>query len=176
MSIENCGFSTERLFVSEWHSLASEDWDRQPLEAVVRAILTPAVTETLPPPWQGEYTDERARKWIRDRDREGVTLMVIERGSGRAVGLMLLFSAGEAVEGAELRLGYMLAESAWGRGYASELIAGLIGWCRSHRVLSLTGGVARENIASGRALEKNGFRCEPGNESDDERTFVLCLE
>ena len=72
-----------------------------------------------------------------------------------------------------LRLGYMLAESSWGKGLASELVRGVVEWCENKDVASVTGGVERDNIASRRVLEKCGFVCEPGMEKAAEQLFVL---
>ena len=32
--------------------------------------------------------------------------------------------------GVEVRLGYLVSEAAWGRGFATELVKGLFDWCR----------------------------------------------
>ena len=49
-------------------------------------------------------------------------------------------------------------------------MAGLAEWARGQgRVASLAGGVAPENVASRRVLEKNGFHLvEDANEGDEE--------
>ena len=55
-------------------------------------------------------------------------------------------------------LGYHLAPEHWGRGYASEALAGLIRMTRLlTRLPSLHAGVMPHNRASVRVLEKNGF-------------------
>lgn len=158
--LETCTFETERLLVKEWHSLSSNDWDGSELAPLVTQLLTEGVTRTLPPPWQGTYTIERAQKWIADRDAEGTTLLVIDKATRRAIGLMILFASREGNLSADVdvRLGYLLAETSWGQGFASELVAGLVGWCRGQNsISSITGGVAPDNPASARVLLKNGF-------------------
>ncbi len=134
-------YSTKRLLVREWHSLAPDEWIRQDLEIVVKNILTTQVTRSLPPVWQGIYTHDRARDWVLERDNEGVTLLVVEKTSRKPIGLIILFETDGGTDGSELRLGYMLAESAWGKGFASELISGFVEWCRNNEVASVTGGV-----------------------------------
>ena len=124
------------------------------LTIVVQDILSESVTQSLPPEWQGPYSTARADQWIDQRDKEGVTLLVINKESAKAIGLVILF---EPETSGEFRLGYMLAESAWGKGYASELIGGFVDWCKNNAVQSVVGGVERNNIASRRVLEKNGF-------------------
>ena len=125
---------------------------------VVAGILTEPVTRTLPAAWHGAYSEERARDWIAERDREGATLLVAEKASANPVGLVILLES-PSEDGTELRLGYLLAEASWGKGVASELVDGLVQWCRAQaEIRSLAGGVAPDNPASKRVLEKNGFR------------------
>lgn len=169
MVLAGCAFVTERLSVGDWHSIA-EGGDAHPeLADVVVELLTPAVTANLPDGWSGSYSVERARKWIAERDDEGVALLAVERSSARAVGIMLLFEE-RADPGGErgrvdVRLGYLLGEGSWGRGFASELVAGFVAWCRDHEVASISGGVAAENAASERVLTKNGFREVPAGDA-----------
>ena len=169
-------FQTERLLVNEWHSVANQESSPLDLADVVRAILATPVTRTLPEVWQGPYTVERARDWIKERDLEGTTLLVVERSSRRPIGLVVLFEEDEArLGGPDIRLGYMLAESVWGRGFASELIRGFVGWCRRAGVVSIMAGVQRGNVASRRVLEKNGFVCVARDEDVGEQLFELRL-
>ena len=163
MSLDGCEFVTERLLVKEWHSLAASEWRERDLAAVVAELLTPAVTRALPPGWGGDYDEERARRWIGERDSEGVTLLVVERSSGDPAGVVIL--GDELTDNGQInvRLGYLLAESGWGRGIASELVAGFVEWCRGHAVASISGGVAIDNPASARVLVKNGFELVAGD-------------
>ena len=168
----NYTFSTQRLLAGEWHSMTAEDWTDPKLPDTVISILTPSVTRSLPAAWQGIYTLERAREWIQERDREGVTLLVIDRLSKVPIGFLILSED----ENRDVRIGYLLAEVAWGRGLASELIHGFIEWCQESGIRSIIGGVARDNEASIRVLEKNGFVCEENVEGTSEIFFKLLLE
>ena len=161
MVLQACEFETARLVVKEWHSLAPSDWQQRELSRVVAAMLTEPVTRSLPAAWQGGYTAERAREWIEERDREGHTLLVVDQSTHQAVGLMILFEM-QTEEGngeAEVRLGFVLSEATWGKGIASELVSGFVSWCRGQEsISSIAGGVAHDNPASKRVLEKNGFQ------------------
>lgn len=168
-----CTFSTERLLAGEWHSLDGDAWKQQDLAVVVKEMLTERVTHTLPTAWQGTYTLDRARSWIEERDDEGTTLLAVEKASRQPIGLVILFESDSCPAGADLRLGYLLVESAWGKGIASELIGGFVAWCRSNDVRSLAGGVERGNIASRRVLEKCGFVLDATSEPSEEQIFVL---
>ncbi len=164
----NYRFTTTRLLVDEWQSLSESDWPLQDISATVRATLSATVTQSLPPHWQGPYDDARARQWIEDRNAEGTTLLAIDTANRAAIGMIILFE-----ENGHLRLGYMLRESAWGVGYASELIAGFVAWCRRHDVLSVTGGVEHTNVASRRVLEKCGFTALAKAQASSEQLFRI---
>ena len=172
-----CRFLTDRLDVSEWHRCALPHG--LALVDVVSGLLTAATTQSLPSGWQGEYDLARATVWIRDRDAESPTLMAVDRATGAPVGLLILFEM-PAEEGSDLvdvRLGYFLAESVWGRGLGTELVAGFVDWCRSEpRIRSIAGGVEADNAASARVLTKNGFTTAgPVSDIDDEQIYELVL-
>ena len=79
----------------------------------------------------------------------------------------------------EVRLGYLLAEDAWGQGIASELVSGFVGWCREQTsVSSIAGGVALDNPASRRVMQKNGFELvqRDGEIAQDEQLYRLRLQ
>jgi ribosomal-protein-alanine N-acetyltransferase len=170
-----CRFQTRRLDVAEWHST--------PLPAgamladVLTRLLTSTTTRSLPPSWHGDYDRDRAAAWIIERDTDSPTLLVTHRESATAVGLVILFerpSAGGS-QRVDLRLGYLLAESAWGRGLGTELVAGFIEWCRSgSAVRSIAAGVELDNKASARVLTKNGFR-PAETATDGEKLYELLL-
>jgi len=155
MAFEECAFQTERIAVAEWRIDPPAD-----LPARVATVLTEATTQFLPPEWQGDYSEDRARSWIADRGSDGETLLVTDAATGVTVGLVILFAEARPSTPAlvDVRLGYVLAEAYWGRGLASELVAGLVTWCRAESTIgSLAGGVEVSNRASARVLTKNGF-------------------
>jgi len=169
-------FETTRLEVKEWHSFPEESALSKNLDVILKGMLTPGVTNSLPPTWQGEYTIDRARDWIKERDSEGVTLLIFEKELQIPLGLVILFNMSDDQRLSELRLGYLLAESAWGKGYGSELIQGFVDRCRNQKVASIVGGVAKDNVASIRVLEKNGFVKDPATIGKEEFTFKLELK
>ena len=122
-----CSFDTPRLSVTEWHAVRGGEQPEHDLAQIVASIMTEPVTRTLPTAWQGDYTADRAEAWIAERDGEGTTLLAVDRSSGQAIGLVILFefdAEGGAARGeiVDVRLGYMLTERAWGKGLASELV------------------------------------------------------
>jgi RimJ/RimL family protein N-acetyltransferase len=167
---EYYAFDTERLRACEWH-VAESRGTVADLPAVIAKMMTEPVTRWLPPSWQGPYTRARAADWIAKRDTDGPVLLVVERETRKSSGLVLLYEE-PVVGGIEVRLGYLLAEEAWGRGLGSELLAGIVAWCeRRPDVRSLVGGVARENVASIRLLERHGFVAD--DDPGDELTYRL---
>lgn len=154
----DCRFTTSRLEVGPWHELA-DTYGLDLIEAV-RVVLTPSTTAALPPDWQADLDGDRAREWVQARDAESPTLLVVAPESGSASGLLVLFEVISRLEPGrmELRIGYVLAEWAWGRGLATELVGGLVDWARARPVIrALSGGVAPSNEASARVLTANGF-------------------
>ena len=129
----------------------------------------------MPPEWHGDFDQIRATRWIEERDAESPTLLVLDRENRHAIGFVMLFEGGdEDSADVDVRLGYVLAEAVWGRGVATELVAGLVEWARSQpEIASLSGGVASGNEPSARVLRKNGF--EPSEESTGEQMFALRL-
>jgi RimJ/RimL family protein N-acetyltransferase len=121
-------------------------------------MLTPEVTKQLPESWQGPYSVERAASWIRDRDAEGTQLLALSSSTREPVALLLLHEEESALaDRPEVRIGYLVSERQWGRGFASELLFGLIDWARASGVASIVAGVAPGNGASIRVLEKCGL-------------------
>ena len=178
MLSDECSFETDRLTIDNWRfQSAHYEWleDRG---LMVRSLLTAAVTQGLPIGWQGEYDRVRGEAWFSDRQAEGPVLVAVEPGRSEVVGLLLLFEreVGGSADVA-VRVGYLLAEQAWGRGLASELVAGLVEWCQARpHIGSLHGGVDGDNKASIRVLEKNGFVRSPSRENHaDELVLTLSL-
>ena len=163
------------MSVGPWHGAADEH--RVDLTEAVAAVLSPETTQALPLAWQGDYTVERARRWIVERDNESPTLLVVERHSDEPVGLMILYEDTNQHDAhRHLRIGYVIKESSWGKGIASELVSGLVDWARSQPLVgSIIGGVESQNAASARVLTKNGFSLtyrDPAGETD---TYTLEL-
>ncbi|MEM8747347.1 MAG: GNAT family N-acetyltransferase [Actinomycetota bacterium] len=162
-SLGTIEFTTDRLSVGPWHDRAAATG--LALVDVVADLLTERTTVALPDSWRGAYDAARAARWIAERDAESPTLLAVERSSDRPIALAIVAGipgddggVGDRV-GLDLRIGYLVAESAWGRGTASELLGGLVGWARTdRRITTMTGGVDLQNTASIRVLERCGFQ------------------
>ena len=68
-----------------------------------------------------DLTDQNIDQWIDARDAESDIYLIRETGTGSIIGLMFITPPFNN----DVHLGYLLGQSAWGHGYASELLAGL---------------------------------------------------
>ena len=81
---------------------------------------------------------------------------IVLPGTGQSIGTAG-FHGPPRVSG-QVTSGYGLVRQEWGNGYGTEAVADLIGICRRHgQVTVIAADTDRDNIASQRVLEKNGF-------------------
>lgn len=173
--LEDCNFETERLKVAEWHSYRFESVGEFDLPQVVQQMLTEPVTRSLPEEWHGEYTAQRAIRWIDERNLESTVLLAVERVSGIPVGLLIIVETDAEANRANLRIGYLLGEPHWGAGLGSELLQGFLIWCQEKQIpLRISAGVSLDNPASIRVLERCGF--VQVDEQPDESEVIYQLE
>jgi RimJ/RimL family protein N-acetyltransferase len=140
---------TERL-------LLRPGW-REDALALFRAIADERIVRNLSsPPWP--YRLEDAEAFLsRDRDPRDSSLLVFRR-TGEAP--ELIGTVGIARRpGGETEFGYWVARRHWNRGYATEAGRAVIAAARDGlRLKRLSAGHFVDNPASGRVLEKLGFR------------------
>ena len=118
---------------------------------VVAAIISPNVTEHLPPDLQTSPDTDPAM-WLARLRAGGDVFSVIANKT--LIGFLTLHrqSAGE------IMIGYLFGQQHWGKGYASELAKGFVanlkqqGWQGK-----IQGGVDAGNPASAAVLKKAGF-------------------
>ncbi|WP_300073996.1 GNAT family N-acetyltransferase [uncultured Ruegeria sp.] len=150
--------------------------ERQTLEVSLSAILSERVLEHLPAPLQLDHQKGGVRSWIDARAEEGQVLLVSWKHSEELIGLMIVASNSEAAESPVIHIGYMLAETAWGQGIASELLRGLVAAVRNEGPTRLAGGVGRNNPASARVLQKAGFVLSPDTSTAETDMFVYDVQ
>lgn len=137
---------TERLFLRPaWLEDAPELTRAIGQEAVVRMLARV--------PWP--YREEHARDWIgAPRDPFLPSLLItLPVEDGRIVG-----GCGLHEERGQVEVGYWVAPSHWGRGYATEALGGLLDLARLAGHRRVVSRHAVDNPASGRVLRKAGFR------------------
>ena len=116
-------------------------------EMIVRNLATA--------PWPYRLRDAEAFL-AQPRDPVLPSLLIFERtdAAPRLVGSCGL---GRRPSGA-VELGYWIARPYWGRGFATEACTALVDIARALRLAQLEGSHFVDNPASGRVLEKLGFR------------------
>ena len=151
------GFSTERLNVTNWADALARPERRAEIERDLTAILTEPVLRHLPEPLALADKPDAVAAWVSDRAAESDVFLIEEKGSGDLIGLLLVAPGEVAVSGDDQHLGYLLAENAWGKGYATELVQGLVDALSAFKTARLMGGVGTDNPASAHVLKKCGF-------------------
>lgn len=165
-------FTTARLSIHSWRPLIKDRAARQTLEAALSRILTPGVLAYLPPALQIEQRGETLATWIDAREAESEVLLVEWKDSGAVVGLVILAPDPGAAPRPTIHVGYLIAEPAWGRGVASELLIGLVAAMENDGPVQLVAGVDRANAASARVLRKAGFVRAPDLSTPATDTYV----
>jgi len=155
---QNCLFKTDRVSILNWNFIESQTELKNYTTESVLKIMTPNVTKVLPDGWQNLDTVDKAENWIIERKKDGNFYSITLKETNKIIGFMFLYENNEIKESEELRLGYLLAESIWGKGIGSELIKGLVKYCNDSKIIeSISGGVEKDNVGSIKVLEKNGF-------------------
>lgn len=144
-------FETERLSVAHWADTIAVPVARQNLATQLPDLLTSDVIAHLPPFF--DLTVQNIDQWIDARDAESDIYLILEAGTDTIIGLMFLTLPFNN----DIHLGYLLGQAAWGQGYASELLAGLMLHVPKTG-FRLLGGVGSENPASAHVLQKTGFQ------------------
>lgn len=161
-------FETERLSVAHWAYTIAAPKARRGLVTQLPDLLTADVIAHLPPFF--DLTDQNIDQWIDARDAESDIDLIREKGSDAIIGLMFLTPPLNK----DIHLGYLLGQSVWGKGYASELLARLVLHVPKTG-LRLLGGVGRENPASAHVLRETGFDVVPELSDTETEMFGITL-
>ena len=132
------------------------------IEAAQQLFSCPAVMRFS---LNGPYSEEKSTKLINQcilnsQNNQPSLLAVIEKTSGLLIGSCGFFQ--QKIQGRpELELGYRLLKNHWGKGLATEACCALKKVAAEEMGLSrLISLIEKENIASVRVAEKNGFKLE----------------
>jgi RimJ/RimL family protein N-acetyltransferase len=125
--------------------------------ALFRAIADEGVIRNLAsPPWP--YTPAHAEAFLATERRAGEPSALVFLRTAAAPELIGTIGIGRKPDGTN-ELGYWIARPHWGRGYATEAGRAMLAFARdSLRLGRLAAGHFLDNPASGRVLEKLGFR------------------
>jgi tellurite methyltransferase len=162
-------FETERLLVTHRAETIAVPEAQRRLVTQLPDLLTPDVIARVPP-FFFDLMDQNMDLWIGARDSESDNYLIREIGTGAIIGLMFLTPPFNN----DIHLGFLLGQSAWGKGYASELLARLVLHVPKTG-LRLLGGVGRENPASAHVLRKSGFQLIPELSDTETEMFGITL-
>jgi RimJ/RimL family protein N-acetyltransferase len=149
---------SERLFLRPgW----PEDW-----EDLFTLIQDEAIVRNLAnAPWP--YRSEHAREFAARSQETGLPHFFVTLPG--AHGAKLIGCAGLGLGGGEVELGFWIAREYWGRGYATEAARAVLSVARVLGHRRIVASHFLDNPASGRVLEKTGFRLV----SSSDRRFSL---
>ncbi|RSC93106.1 GNAT family N-acetyltransferase [Tenacibaculum singaporense] len=158
-------FNTKRLTIDNF-SYFKNNLEKTFLISAIN-ILSPNVTKLLPDGWQNINTISTAKKWIKERNEESIFLIIKSSNTSEIIGFIFLFPIDLENDLIDLRFGYLLSESFWGKGLGTEVVKGLVNKCQElGYVKSIFGGVGKDNIGSIKVLEKCGFETLNANEDE----------
>ena len=163
-------FTTDRLRVEDWNGALAHPDTRVTLEGELQKVLTPEVLAHLPGPLQLGSGADAGKDWVSGRAEESDVFTSYGQPSGELIGLLIVF-----VEEGSGHIGYLLGKDHWGKGYATELLRGLIKAAQRAGLVRLAGGVGADNPASARVLEKAGFLCDRDTSDDATNVYVMTL-
>jgi RimJ/RimL family protein N-acetyltransferase len=156
--------SAPRLVLRQWR-----DADRQPFAAL---NADPLVMEHLLAELTRAQSDAMVDRCIEQIDRDGYGLWAVEvRTSGEFIGFVgLAAPTWEATFTPCTEIGWRLARSAWGHGYATEAanaaLAMAFGPVGLHEVVSFT---TTGNMRSQHVMQRIGMTCDPSEDFDHPR-------
>ncbi len=153
-----------RLVLRQWR-----DADRGPFAAL---NADPSVMEHFPALMTREQSDALLDRCVEQIRRDGYGLWAAEvRTSGEFIGFVGLSApTWQAPFTPCTEIGWRLARSAWGHGYATEaanaVLAQAFGVVGLHEVVSFT---TRGNLRSRRVMQRLGMTCDPSEDFDHPR-------
>jgi len=148
--IVSFSYQTSRLQINE---IISSNQESDFLVSIIE-VLTPKVVTNLPPYFQNVNTISLAQEWLETIISDGRLFTVNLVDDCNTVGFVFLSTENNG----DTHIGYLLGEINWGKGFATELLKGLIKFLESEaRITRLIAGVAKENFVSIKLLNKLGF-------------------
>jgi RimJ/RimL family protein N-acetyltransferase len=128
--------------------------DAAPLAGLANDPGVAGMLSAMPHPYGLADAEVFLEKAARPRGRSGGATFAVEH---RQLGLMGALGFEEKEPG-RLEVGYWLGRPFWGRGYATEALAGALRWVKSDwRRNVVWAGHFADNRASGQVLVKAGF-------------------
>jgi tellurite methyltransferase len=180
MGLKEIAFQSDRMQVQHWAIELNKTSSAKTLISELALVLTPNVLATLPEPLQLDDGPEAIEGWVKRQRLESDIFTVRSRKTTKLLGLLILAAFKERSGRTTLHVGYLFAEIAWGKGFATELLSGLVRESKSQVMecgqIVLRAGVERANLASVRVLEKSGFKLVEAQVEIDTAFYEHSLE
>lgn len=153
--------STERLIMRSWRESDLAPWAAMNADPEVRRYVGPLLTPGQAEAWVLNFQD--------DLDRRGFGFWALEvRASGDFIGFTGLDIVEEEMPVTGVEIGWRLARSAWGHGYATEAARAALEY--GFGILTLPEIVAitmAANLRSQAVMERIGMTRDPAEDFDD---------
>jgi len=153
--------STERLIMRSWRESDLAPWAAMNADPEVRRYVGPLLTPGQAEAWVLNFQD--------DLDRHGFGFWALEvRASGDFIGFTGLDIVEEEMPVTGVEIGWRLARSAWGHGYATEAARAAMEY--GFGILTLPEIVAitmAANLRSQAVMERIGMTRDPAEDFDD---------
>lgn len=152
---------TERLLVRDWQEADLAPWAELNADPAVREYLGPVLT--------ADQATASVRRFQADIDRLGFGFWALEVvDTGRFIGFVGLDVVEDGLAFSGVEIGWRLARSAWGHGYATESAAAVLrhGFTALglDEILAVT---AETNVRSRAVMTRLGLVHEPAWDFDD---------
>ena len=145
-------FETPRLNAKELSAAITSESNQKLLTQILN-VLTPSVVHNLPPYFHDINTRTQAQDWL-TRMLSDSRLVEVTYDSDELIGFIFIHEANKTAS----HVGYLLAESHWGKGLATELLKEFINTVKVTESWEiLVAGVDASNQASCQLLKKLGF-------------------
>jgi RimJ/RimL family protein N-acetyltransferase len=146
-------------------------WRRSDLAPFAALNADPEVMEFFPSPLDRERSDAVADHCDALFDDHGYGLFAVEVRDGEPfVGIVGLSFVADEIAPGGTEVGWRLARSAWGRGYASEAARASLAFgfeqCGLPEIVSFTSAL---NVRSQRVMERIGMHRDPADDFDHPR-------
>ncbi|MER7845102.1 GNAT family N-acetyltransferase [Kitasatospora sp. NPDC096077] len=155
---------TDRLLIRRWRESDLAPWAAMNADPEIREHLGGLLTR--------EQTDASVARYEAAIERRGYGWLAVEvRGSGEFIGFVGLDDVDDEAPVGGVEIGWRLARSAWGHGYATEaaraVLAHGFGPLALPEVLALT---TAGNLRSQAVMRRLGMTHDPAEDFDDPTT------
>ena len=153
--------STDRLILRSWRESDVQPWAAMNADPRVREYLGGLLT--------GEQSAASAARFQAQLDERGFGFWAVEvRGTGEFIGFTGLDQVEEGMPFTGIEIGWRLARSAWGHGYATEAaVASLAFGFQALALPEILAVTTVGNVRSQAVMRRIGMTRDPAEDFDD---------